>query len=481
MLQAVETGWLTSGVLFAIVIALQLFRVARVNNRPHSGDVFTYLRLADEIRRQRRLFPEMVFYHTGEREILQLPPLMMALLVPVAGLPYSVILSLAALLDVVIASIVVFAGVSVFDLAPWRAALAGAMFLLTPINMVTSASLTPRALGLLWFVIFVLGMTLYAGDPALLWLCVSALAVTLAFLSQRMVTQIILLLVPLIAGGFWLAGVPGYGQMVLAVAVGFIGALLLTMGGYWRVIADHLRRVVVHMKVGQQQRFRREFGNPRQIVKANPWLLILIASLIAGGRFSPDLWLSAAFVAGMLLLAIVWVMGNSVNHMFFASPLIAWLTVAALPENMLWLAATVAVGVVSGVLVLREFRLRATTHIPEAWLNCFRFIREQGLQGRALLVPSVSFPPLIYYTPLVMVSAGHGSKAVTFDRMQIRHQLNAPGFLAGLVRDLDIRYVLVDLKSTAPELLADGGVLRGPGFRQLHADGCLILLEAVQS
>jgi hypothetical protein len=269
--------------------------------------------------------------------------------------------------------------------------------------------------------------------------------------------------------------------MLSAVVAGFIGALLFTLGGYWRVISDHLRRVVVHMKVGQQQRFRREFGDPRQILKANPWLLILVASLVAGGRLGPDLWLSAAFVAGMLLLAIVWVMGNSVNHMFFASPFIAWLVAAALPDGMPWLAATVAAGVVSGVLVLREFRLRAATHIPQAWLNCFRFIRERGLQGRALVVPMVSFPPLIYYTPLVMVSSGHGSKAVTFDRMQIRHHLNAPGFLAGLVRDLDIRYVLVDIQNTAPDLLAEGGVLRGPGFRQLHADGCVILLEAVPS
>ena len=77
----------------------------------------------------------------------------------------------------------------------------------------------------------------------------------------------------------------------------------------------------------------------------------------------PELWLSAAFVAGMLLLAIVWVMGNSVNHMFFASPFIAWLIVAALPEGMPWLVAVVAVGVVSGVLVLREYRMSTTTQI----------------------------------------------------------------------------------------------------------------------
>ena len=44
-----------------------------------------------------------------------------------------------------------------------------------------------------------------------------------------------------------------------------------------------------------------------------------------------------------------------------------------------------------------------------------------------------------------------------------------PGFWPGLVRDLDIRYLLVDLKTAAPELLAEGGVLRGAG---VQADLC---------
>lgn len=476
-----QTGWLASGLLFAIVAALHVFRIVRVNNGPHSGDAFTYLRLAREIRRQRRLFPEMVFYHTGEREVLQLPPLMMALLVPFAKLPYSLVLNLAALLDVVIAVIVVVAGMSVFDLEPWRAVLAGAIFLLTPINMVTAASLTPRALGLLWLVVFVLGATLHASDPGAFWFVVSAMAVMLAFLSQRMVTQIILLLVPLVTAGFWAAGVSGYGPMPLAVAAGFAGALLLSGGGYWRVITDHMRRVIVHMKVGQQQRFRREFGNPRHIVKANPWLLLLAASLVAGGDIDPRLWLSAALVAGMLVLAIVWVMGNSVNHMFFASPFMAWLVAATLADEVAWMVAVVAVGALAGVLVLREYLLLTATQIPPEWLGCFEFVRNKGLEGRALVVPTVSFPPLIYYTPLVMISSGHGSKAVTFDRMQIRHQLSTPGFLTRSVLDLGVRYLLVDLKSTAPELLAEGGVLRGPEFRQIYANERVMVLEVAGS
>lgn len=481
MVYGVHIGWLASGLLFAIVAALHVFRVVRVNNGPHSGDAFTYLRLAREIRRQRTLFPEMVFYHTGEREVLQLPPLMMALLVPVAGLPYSLALNIAALLDVVIAVIVVVAGMSVFDLEPWRAVLAGAIFLLTPINMVTAASLTPRALGLLWFVIFVLGATLHASDPGASWFVVSAVAVMLAFLSQRMVTQIILLLVPLVTAGLWVAGVSGYGSMPLAVAAGFAGALLLSLGGYWRVISDHMRRVIVHMKVGQQQRFRREFGNPRHIVKANPWLLLLIAALVAGGQPDPILWLSAAFVVGMLLLAIVWVMGNSVNHMYFASPFVAWLVVDVLPDGLAWYVTVAVTGLISGVLVFREYRMLSTTQVAPEWLRCFAFIRDNGLEGRALVVPMVSFPPLIYYTSLVMISSGHGSKAVTFDRMQIRRQLNVPGFLTRSVRDLGIRYLLVDLEGTAPELLAEGGALCSPEFSRIYANERVMVLEAATS
>jgi hypothetical protein len=79
-----------------------------------------------------------------------------------------------------------------------------------------------------------------------------------------------------------------------------------------------------------------------------------------------------------------------------------------------------------------------------------------------------------------MVSSGHGSKAVTFDRMKIRHQLHVPGFLASLVKDLGLRYLLVDVVDAAPELLAEGGVLRSQAFREIYAEGRVMLLEVVQ-
>jgi hypothetical protein len=65
--------------------------------------------------------------------------------------------------------------------------------------------------------------------------------------------------------------------------------------------------------------------------------------------------------------------------------------------------------------------------------------------------------------------------------MQIRRQLNAPGFLMRSVRVLGIRYLLVDLKTTAPELLAEGGVMRGPEFRQIYANERAMILEVAAS
>ncbi|MCC7488570.1 MAG: hypothetical protein IT485_02895 [Gammaproteobacteria bacterium] len=475
------TGWLLSW-LAAGVIFLQTWRIVRVNSRPALGDAFTYLRTAREMRRQRTLFPELSFYRTGEREVLQLPPLLMALLVPLAELPYALVLSLVAAVDLLTAVLVAGLGHLLFGLEPWRAVLAALVFLLTPINAIMTASLTPRGLALFWFTGFVGALSAYIADGNVLWVLAGATAVALALLSQRMVTQILVLVTPVVAIGFWASGQQRHAQLLTALLLGFALAWLVTGGRYGPVIRDHLRRVLVHARIGQQQRLRREFGNPVHIVKANPWLPLLGVTLVlAGSRgqiLPPDLALAAAFVVGILVLAIVWVMGNSVNHMFFASPMVAWLLAATLPAGGWWLLAVGGLGLVAVVIVWREFGVVVANQLPVAWLECFAFIRKQNLQGCALVVPRVSFPPLVYYTPLVMLSSGHGSKAMTFDRLTIRQRLAEAQSMAGLARDLGLRYVLVDRKISSAEVLAAVDGLQTLGFQPLFDSGQVVLLQA---
>ena len=48
------------------------------------------------------------------------------------------------------------------------------------------------------------------------------------------------------------------------------------------------------------------------------------------------------------------------------------------------------------------------------------------------------------------------------------------------VRDLRVRYLLIDVQDAAPELLAEGVILRGQGLRQLYAKGRVTPLEVLQ-
>ncbi|MCC7490468.1 MAG: hypothetical protein IT485_12560, partial [Gammaproteobacteria bacterium] len=336
-------------------------------------------------------------------------------------------------------------------------------------------------LALLWFTAFLACLSAYVAGGSAAWILAGGAAVALALLSQRMVTQILVLVTPLVAMGFWLAGQPRYGQLLSALLLGFALAWLVTGGRYGSVARDHLRRVLVHARIGQQQRLRREFGNPVQIVKANPWLLLLAVTLVLGasrGQVLPvELGLAAAFVLGMLVLAVAWVMGNSVNHMFFASPMVAWLLAATLPAGNAWLLAVAGLGLVAVVIVWREFGVRITNQLSDSWLECFTFIRQQNLQGRALVVPQVSFPPLVYYTPLVMVSSGHGSKAMTFDRLTIRQQLSEPCAVVRLAHELGLRYIIVDRSASAADLHLNDDGWQACGFRALFASGSIVFLE----
>lgn len=280
----------------AAFLTLQVYRVLRVNARPHLGDSFTYLCIAREMRRQRTLFPRLEYCCTEQPEALQLPPLLMAMLAPVARAPYVVAMCVPVVIDAMTAVLTAAVGHLVFGLEPSRAVLAGLVFLLTPINSIMTADLTPRSPALFWLTAFVAASTLFVAGGGVGWLGAAAVAAMLAVMTQRMVTQILLLVSPFVAIGFSVTGRTGHAGVVIALVLGLALAWAITGGRYGQVIADHVCRIVVHARTGQQQRLRREFGRPRHIVKANPWLPLLAVGLVAGNGLAENLWLSACSV-----------------------------------------------------------------------------------------------------------------------------------------------------------------------------------------
>lgn len=462
-------------ILVILIVLAQWYRLARVNVRPRAGDAFTYLRVAREIRKQGTWFPELTFYYSGEREVLNLPPLLMLILAPVSKWGYRTLIHTSTVIDLLTAAVVYSAAINVFGCDVQHALLAALIFLSTPVTAVTSASLTPRSLGLLWLTCFVVSMTMFVNGGHMKWLLAGAVFVCLALLSQRMVTQIIVISVPLLALALGLVMDSRYFTMVPVVIGGFVLAALVTKGRYLRVLRDHIRRVVLHVRIGQQDRFTREFGNPLHILKANPWVVAAFGFAGLQGGLPDPMWLAGALVIVVVMLSVLWVMGNAVNHMLFASTFVAWIVAATVPSDESGALAIALIGLLSWTFIMREYRMLRGRHLSDDWVKCFEYIKANGLEGRALVLPCISFPPLIYYTPLTMVSAGHGSKAIAFDRAILKRNSLDPAFLFDFIMRHGVRYLVIERDKYPIETL----VRNRPSkvrLRECHRDGRVVIL-----
>ena len=266
----------------------------------------------------------------------------------------------------------------------------------------------------------------------------------MAFLSQRMITQIIVIVSPIAV--ITLSVYFSFDEWTVLgeIAGGMLVAILLTKGRYLPVLKDHVDRIVLHMRYGQQDRFAKEFLSPVQIAKANPWLLLALGILPLQQTPSELLLLPLAYTYGILVLSFLWVIGNSINHIYFLSPLTALLVAAGVPLTLSIVAILIVFAVLCSVLIIREFRVVAARRIKADWLKCFQYIVDSGLSGRTMVLPQISFPPLIYYTPLVMVASGHGSKAISYDRLTLKKNINDPLFLVRFFRKNNIRYLIID-------------------------------------
>ena len=431
--------------LLFFIVSLLILRLKNINNKPLWGDGFTYLRTARQIAETGTLPDTLDFYRLGNKQgdLFTLPPLLMLLLVPFHRMDYRVLANIPYSIDLLIAIAIYFFSHSLLGATYLQATTASLIYLLSPINTFTQTQITPRQLGALFLLLFASFYSLYIQRDNLVYLYFCPFWVCFLLLSQRMVTQILFLGAPFIA--IFLAFIdPKFSIIfILCLAGGFLLALLLTAGRYKIIIYDHFRRVHQHAKHGDQSTFRKNFGNPFHIFKANPWIILLCLLLTIYGI--PDLYMIVplGYLAAAMLLSVVWVFGNSVNHVYFASPFAALFLSPYLfvnyPETFLML--TFATGCF--FLIYREYTAIAKHQIHQHWLDCFDWINRKGLDGSALVLPGIACPPLVYYTNLKLISAGHGSQAMEFNRLFLGKNSSNPQFIKKFVNDADIAFILL--------------------------------------
>ncbi len=432
-------------ILLFLSVAVLVLRVVRVTNRPIWDDGFTYIRTARQIAESRAWPDTLDFYCVSNRQgdRFTLPPLLMFLLVPFHKMDYKHFSNIPYLLDILIALSIFFFSQILLSTTVWQAAAGSFVYLLSPIIAFTQTKLTPRQLGSLFLLLFASFFSLYhqRGDTYFLILCI--FCVCLLLLSQRMATQVLFIGAPF-TGAFLYIITPKLGlYFFICILAGILLAFILTGGRYGIVIHDHFLRILQHARYGDQSTFRKKFGNPIQVVKANPWVIYLAFLVMIHGFSVTHITVPVGYLVTAMLLSILWVFGNSVNHVYFTSPFAALLLCQYLLKDYFETFFMLAIALCCFYMIYREYTAISKQHINEQWLECFDSIRKKNLNGYILVLPSIACPPLVYYTDLRLISAGHGSQAMEFNRIFLRENCSDPEFVRKFANEAGVSYILL--------------------------------------
>lgn len=386
------------------------------------------------------------FYSTGRNKPDQftLPPLLMVLLSPFSNLPYRKIIHFSFIMDCLITLTIFLFLISVYQINIDRAVICSLIYLLTPINCTTTVSLTPRPLGLLLFLFFTVFTTMYFEDKQVLYFILSCFCITGLLLSQRMITQILVIVSPFVVLFYTIFYKYNMLFILFSVFMGIILALVITKGQYKKIFLDHYNRIKLHYIHGDQNNFSKKIGNPLRIIKANPWLLFLIVILYPGFSFPENMYVIVGYLFGIIILTELWIFGNGINHIYFTAPLISILLSSYIFSVSISHLLIIMFSIGCLIIVIREFSNMKKEYIGKDWFDCFDFINNNKLKGYAMVLPTISYSPLIYYTDMNLISAGHGSKAMSFNRLYLKKNMIHPKDLKHFIEDLKPDYLLIE-------------------------------------
>jgi len=476
----IEFDFFVTIFLLLMTVLVHGYKIRALRKKPAWGDSYTYLRIAMEIRQKKRVPKYLNFYYQGneEKEKFTLPPLLMLILAPFVQLPYRKVILFPSFLDILVAFIVLLVTRLQFD-CTWLQAFSGAcIYLLSPLNTETSRTVTPRPLGLIFFLLFLIFATLYWTEQGAAYFFLSCLSMALAFLSQRMVSQIIYLLSPFVV----LFGYAFWGEEWLFLLgllfLAFFSAMVLTKLRYLEIFNDHFQRVRLHAIHGDQRTFQKKLGNPVTLIKSNPWLLFLPIFLLPDISLVPAMHIMSLYLNGCIFLGIFWIFGNGVNHIYFASPLVAILVAPHLFANNSILAATLLIAICCAFLIIRSISSFNTKYLSEDWNHCLDWIKKNKFGGSVIVVPQITCPPLIFFTNLHIVSASHGSKAVSFNRLFLKRLLNDTVEFLRFIHENFIDFVLVDKKSLSAESNTGDTYKTISKMKKLYENETLLLLSS---
>ena len=340
-------------------------------------------------------------------------------------------------------------------IGPIGSLIAVTSYLLTPICVAESLSLTPRSLGSLW-----LSCTLFAfilsTQPNLrvFFVVASSVSFALVLLTHKLATQALLIIFIAEIGFLTVVG----GPVVVALSIAVLGiglALLISKWHYLSVLREHLAYLRFHRRYGSLFDSRKRFGNIVRILAIDdPWLIL------AG--LGVAIWLGAVhskldpryIMVGMLVvwafastaIAYFWRYGDGERHVLYSVAPGALLIGASfdlslLPFGIILYGCFIAYCAV--VIVVSMRRLSHPFVVPRSLVACFEYL--SGSPPKIIMpIPIAYAYAAAYYTRQTIASGDASIKGLEYGANVLKNALKDYDLLKQTLAKLRVTHLVVE-------------------------------------
>jgi hypothetical protein len=290
------------------------------------------------------------------------------------------------------------------------------LYAFTPYLLEASSSVSPRPFGNLFLtgsMLSLLSFLLYQ-DRSFLFL--SIFLAGLVFLTQRLASQSLLVVLVVLAGVFssW---VP-----MLVLGGGLLVSVALTRGKYLRVLEAHFETLRIRARVGDD--YGRHLIDPLQALFNFPLLVFAPLVLVYPGALrGVGFTFVTVWAFSVIVLAIVWPFGEGFRHLMNAWASYVVLLVSWSIGNLV--VQVVLIGVASSLSLAKLVKMwrNITFIVPERLSEVGHYLDEHAqLEDLILCVPKEISYALLYFTRhgRVLVGSGGDPRGAEFNVAVLR-------------------------------------------------------------
>ena len=290
------------------------------------------------------------------------------------------------------------------------------IYILTPITLDNSISLSPRGMANTFFVGSLFGLLLYLISYNLIFLLSAILLASLVYITHRLTTQALWFV--LISLTIFLPSL--YPILVLFFA--FILAIIITKGFYIKSIKGHFTFIKLMYKSVKDPKKREEvkakIPNPILMIFNMPYIICLplffITSSFFVGTFNFDIGYKFICIWGLSVtfIAIFWFLGEGYRHIYLA--VVPYAVIISLWENNYKLEILGFLIIISVIfIIIKLYRIekndKLNMTVNEDFINCCKYIaKNKNPEDIILCLPLDYTYQAAYFTNGIMLQGSGG-------------------------------------------------------------------------